>query len=68
MSHKRVVAKQNGLTHIEADGCVVNIRTGLRNTEGQPVTSIEVLPDNNAEERWFIPDSKTANIRVIKGE
>jgi hypothetical protein len=35
------------LKHIEVDGCVVNIRTGLEDCHGRKVTSIEILPDDH---------------------
>ncbi len=49
------------LLHIETEGCIVNIRVGLQNTEGQEVTSVEVLADNDG---WRLDG--TVNNRVIK--
>ena len=37
--------KKDGLEHLERVGCTINIRTELRNVEGQKVTSIEIIPD-----------------------
>ena len=50
------------LLHIETEGCIVNIRVGLSNTQGQEVTSIEILPDNS--DGWKFDG--TANNRIIK--
>jgi hypothetical protein len=53
------------LTHIEAAGCIVNIREGLHDRHGRAVTSIEILPDEYVgEPRWrrFGP----ANTRVVQ--
>lgn len=33
------------LTHIEVEGCIVNIREGLTDRFGRRVTSVEVIPD-----------------------
>lgn len=33
------------LLHIETDFGIVNIRIGLRDVEGNPVTSVEIIPD-----------------------
>jgi len=40
--------------HIEAEGCVVNIREGLTDLKGREVTSIEILPDDHysGEQIW----------------
>lgn len=55
----------NGLTHIEAKGCIVNIREDLHDRLGRSVTSIEVIPDDYAgEPRW--KRSGPANTRVIQ--
>jgi len=35
------------LKHIETDGCIVNIRTGLKDLKGRCVTGIEILPDDH---------------------
>lgn len=51
------------LLHIEAEGCIVNIRVGLSNTQGQEVTSVEILADNDG---WKLDG--TVNNRIIKGE
>ena len=50
------------LLHVETEGCIVNIRVGLKNTAGQEVTHIEILPDTS--DGWVIVGS--ANNHVIK--
>lgn len=51
--------------HIEADGCVINIREGLIDIKGRKVTSITVQPDEYAgEKKWKL--SGFHNIRVIQ--
>ena len=37
------------LKHIEVRGCIVNIRERPLNLEGQEVTSVEIIPDENWE-------------------
>ena len=41
-------------THIEADGCVINLREGLSDRKGRAVTSVEILPDDHyaGEKVW----------------
>ena len=50
------------LLHIAAEGCIVNIRVGLSNTQGQEVTSIEILADDSDD--WKLDG--VVNNRVIK--
>ena len=50
------------IRHIEVRGCIINIREGLLNSEGQEVTSIEILSD----EGWELLGC--VNNRVIKKE
>lgn len=35
------------LKHIEVEGCIENIRTGLKDSLNRKVTSIEILPDDH---------------------
>ncbi len=55
------------LKHIEAEGCVVNIRQGLYDREGRKVTSIEILPDDHyaGEQIWKVSPN-VRNVRVIQ--
>ena len=41
-----------GLLHIETDGCIVNIRTELTKNDGRKCTVIEILPDQYKGEEW----------------
>lgn len=41
-----------GLLHIETDGCIVNIRVGLTKDDGRKCTVIEVIPDQYKGEEW----------------
>lgn len=52
--------------HIEAEGCIVNIREGLHDRVGRRVTSIEILPDDRyaGEPIWKLVG--TVNNRVIQ--
>lgn len=55
--------------HIEAPGCVVNIRHGLRDDDGHEITSIQVIRDQAQGEAWSFPDYQHAdalNVRVRK--
>lgn len=36
------------LLHVEADGVLVNIRVGLTDAEGHPVTRIDISPDDKS--------------------
>ena len=59
--------RSDDLLHIETEGCVINIRVGLHNNESQEVTSVEIIPDRNAEigeGKWEL--NGTNNNRVIK--
>lgn len=68
---KRVNAtiRGDGITHIEAPGCIVNIHTGLTNRTGQSVTAISIVCDQYAgEPKWTLPDlndTKSFNVRVM---
>jgi hypothetical protein len=46
--------------HLEIDGCIVNIRTGLHDLAGREVTSVEILTD----EGWRLDGC--VNNRVIR--
>jgi len=57
--------KEHKCLHIEAEGCIVNIRQGLTDRLGRSVTSIEVLPDKYAgEPKWKLYG--LSNTRVVK--
>lgn len=54
------------LTHIEVEGAIVNIREGLHDRLGRPVTSIEIIPDDHyvGEPIWRLRG--TRNNRVVQ--
>jgi hypothetical protein len=54
------------LKHIEAEGCIINIREGLQDVKGRKVTSIEILPDDHfvGENKWKLYG--TINNRVVQ--
>ena len=59
------VKKLTGCLHIEANGCIVNIRENLTDMKDRQVTSIEIIPDNYAgEQKWKLCGSY--NNRVIQ--
>lgn len=54
------------LKHIEVEGCIVNIRTGLTDFKGRKVTSIEILADDHysGEKIWRLRGC--VNNRIIQ--
>ena len=69
------VKKGDGFIHIETDGCIVNIRPGLKNCEGLGVTSVEVIADGKCDcdpVEWMIDDGNPpgwkmhSQIRVVR--
>lgn len=55
------------LKHIEVEGCIVNIRTGLHDLNGRPVTSVEIIPDGidwRDNRQWRLYG--TPNNRIVK--
>jgi len=54
------------LKHIEVEGCIVNIRTGLKDLKGRKVTSIEIIPDDRfaGEKVWRLRGCR--NNRVVE--
>jgi len=55
------------IRHIEAEGCIINIREGLHDRKGRKVTSIQIIPDDHCigEPIWKVVP-KCHNIRVIQ--
>jgi hypothetical protein len=48
------------LLHVEAPGCLVNIRRGLSDMQGREVTSVQITADQYAgEDRFTIPELLT---------
>ena len=61
--------RKKNLRHIEVDGCIVNIRTGLMDMDGHTVTSVQILADNDGGDKWTIdgkPGWYSINVRVVK--
>ncbi len=62
------------LLHIEAEGCIINVRVGLRDSGDHPVTSIQIMPDKYHGESWSLPDydpkqyGQGVNVRVRKDQ
>ena len=54
------------LKHIEIEGCIVNIRTGLRDMKGRKVTSVSISPDDHyaGERKWKLYG--TYNNRIVQ--
>lgn len=55
--------RRDHVAHIEIDSCIVNIRTGLSNANGQAIEVISVIPTK--ENGWDI-DGKVGVVRVAK--
>lgn len=56
--------KRWGVEHIEVEGGIVNIREGLHDMSGHKVTSIEIIPDEYADEKWVLKG--VCNNRLVK--
>ena len=65
---KTIILGVGKLLHVEAPGCIVNIRTGLTDSEGRSVTSVSILCDQYpGEPAWTMPDfqgGKTLHVRI----
>jgi hypothetical protein len=68
------IDKRNDYIHIETEGCIVNIRPGLRESAtDRPVTSVQIISDSYGEDdKWRIDRGckngweDSVNIRVVK--
>lgn len=56
--------RSGDLLHIETEGCIINIRVNLHDTEGREVTSISIKQDEYRQEEWDLDG--TINNRVIR--
>ena len=56
----------NGIQHIEAEGCVVNIQENLHDRDGKKVTAVSIIPDDRyqGEKIWELKGY--AHNRVIQ--
>ena len=52
------------VSHIEADGCIVNIYEKLVDRHGRQVTAVEVLPDHYAGEYWKLYGK--SHLRIVR--
>lgn len=65
MKTVRHINPRDNVLHVETEGCIVNIRTGLHDRDGRAVTSVEILADNYVGEEWHLDGY--VNNRVIQG-
>jgi len=66
MKAVRHVNARDNLLHIETEGGIVNIRTGLTDVNGRQVTSVEIVPDEFVGEEWTIDGPR--NVRLVEGK
>lgn len=59
------IEKRESYLHIETEGCIVNIYPCLKKDDGRPCTTVTVLPDNYADEKYEF-DEGTGFCRVVK--
>ena len=62
---------KDGKLHIEAPGCIINIRCNLHDKDGREVTSVEIICDQyRGEPTWSIngegEDYNTHNVRIVR--
>lgn len=62
----KITKLSNGVQHIEAEGCIINIQEGLRDDVGRKVTAVSILPDDRyvGEQTWELKGH--AHNRVIR--
>ena len=50
----KITKLPNGVQHIEAEGCIVNIQEDLHDSDGKRVTAVSIIPDNGyvGEKIW----------------
>ena len=65
------IRKDGKLTHIEAKGCIVNIREGLHDRHGREVTSVTISPDDHysGEQIWRLrgsPNNRVVQLKTVK--
>lgn len=64
MEGKRIIHKK-GLLHIETPLGIVNVRVGLKDMQGYPVDSVEVIPDQVRDDNLTVGRDGLANTRLI---
>ena len=52
--------------HVETEGCIINIRVGLKDTVGREVTHVEIIPDKYSGAEWKMDKYGSCNNRIIK--
>ena len=61
---------KDGKLHIEAPGCIINIRCNLHDEDGREVTSVEISCDRYAgEPEWNINGEDGVdykNVRIVR--
>jgi len=63
MKKKPTTWWRDGVLHVETPLGIVNIRPSLRDLEGKPVDSIEIIPDEGVT---IDPPEVKGNIRLVK--
>ena len=56
--------RSGNLLHIEAEGCIINVRVGLVDMIGQKVTSVEIVPDK--PEGWEMGGASSVSNRIVQ--
>lgn len=65
--------RSDNLLHIETDGAIVNVHVGLTNSEGRPVTRVDVIPDDASRggdmsgQIWEIPAEDGNGVTRVVG-
>ena len=55
------------MKHLEVEGAVINIRQGLRDTQGRKVTSVEIIPDDHyMGEKIWKTYPHVRNVRIVE--
>ena len=57
---------KNGVLHIECEGCIINIKEGLRDLEGRKVTEVMIIPDNQIPDKPFWHLLGHSNNRLVQ--
>ena len=67
MKTMRHTARMSQPLHVEAPGCIINIRAGLETDEGRPVTVVSIICDDYATDTWRLDDGeKFVSLRIVK--
>lgn len=53
------------LLHVECPNCIVNIRVGLSNKDSNEVTSIEIIPDDDADKQTKLEGYKNNIVMTL---